>query len=407
MKSMPRMMRLLSVKTRRRDRISADEEERQRAGHEILTAIRFEPYGDRSARQTSRVLDADGLELAVLHYGDTALIRRMNIGFRRRKDKDDHGYLLDTVDGRWARNADVNATEGFDRVTKVVPYVEDHRNALLIEFVRAIPVEQRMAAMYALKRATEAVFQLESNELAAEPLPERTGNHGWSVLLLFEAAEGGAGVLRRLATEPEQLQKVARRAIELLHYDPDTGVDRGKADHATDLCAQACYDCLLSYANQGDHQALDRHVVIDLLRRLTTATVEHDGSGAESRADRYARLEQRTSGVQRRRLLRFLYEQGLRLPDEAQEPVQGYDIRPDFTFHLPDADVAVFVDGPASTHRRDLDEHAIALLEDELAWLVVRFPHEGDRWPDNGDPLGWADVVRSYPTVFGRSEAGA
>ena len=34
---MSRMMRLLAVKTRRRDRINADEEERQRAGHEIIT----------------------------------------------------------------------------------------------------------------------------------------------------------------------------------------------------------------------------------------------------------------------------------------------------------------------------------------------------------------------------------
>ena len=38
---MPKLMRLMSVKTRRRDRISADEEERQRAGHEIVTTLRF------------------------------------------------------------------------------------------------------------------------------------------------------------------------------------------------------------------------------------------------------------------------------------------------------------------------------------------------------------------------------
>ena len=40
-------------------------------------------------------------------YGDTALIRRMNVGLRRRKDKDVRGYVLDTVEGRWCKEADL------------------------------------------------------------------------------------------------------------------------------------------------------------------------------------------------------------------------------------------------------------------------------------------------------------
>lgn len=269
--TMTSMMRLLAVKTRRRDRISADEEERQRAGHEITTTIRFEPRGERSSSVTSTVVDRDGNALGELSYGDTALIRRMNVGLRRRKNKDERGYLLDTVEGRWGRAADLSAapTDGAeDRYRRVVPYVEDHRNALLIKLAPHVPAEHRMAAMYALKRAIEAEFQLESNELAVEPMPGRTGSHAWSVLLMFEAAEGGAGVLRKIATDDGPIRRVARRAIELLRYDADTGHDLGRADHATEPCAQACYDCLLSYANQFDHQALDRHGVIGLHRPL-------------------------------------------------------------------------------------------------------------------------------------------
>ena len=243
LQTMSRMMKLLAVKTRRRDRISADEEERQRAGHEITTAIRFEPYGERSSELNSELKDPDGHLLAELSYGDTALIRRMNVGLRRRKNKDEQGYLLDTLDGRWARTADLPAADALpvvegpdERIQRVVPYVEDHRNALLIKLAPHIPTEQRMAAMYALKRAVEAEFQLESNELAVEPMPGRTGDYAWSVLLMFEAAEGGAGVLRRLATEQDPIRRVARRAIALLHYDPDTGTDLGKAEHATPPC---------------------------------------------------------------------------------------------------------------------------------------------------------------------------
>ena len=87
LQTMSRMMKLLAVKTRRRDRINADEEERQRAGHEITTAIRFEPHGERSSELTSQLRDPDGHVLADLSYGDTALIRRMNVGLRQAQEQ--------------------------------------------------------------------------------------------------------------------------------------------------------------------------------------------------------------------------------------------------------------------------------------------------------------------------------
>ncbi|VVJ19635.1 Helicase [Amycolatopsis camponoti] len=407
--TMSRMMKLLAVKTRRRDRISADEEERQRAGHEITTAIRFEPYGERTSELKGTLTDRNGGLLANLSYGDTALIRRMNVGLRRRKNKTDQGYLLDTLDGKWARTADVSAADGSalpqgpdGRIQRVVPYVEDHRNALLFKLAPHIAREQRIAAMYALKRAVEAKFQLESSELAAEPMPDRTSDHAWSVLLMFEAAEGGAGVLRRLATEPDQIRRVARRAIELMHYDPDTGADLGKADHATEPCAQACYDCLLSYSNQLDHQTLDRHVVIDLLSQLTTATLTVEDSAEPDSREKLARLEEHSNGLEKQ-FLHFLAEGGYRLPDEAQQIVEDYYVRPDFTFLSPDGNVAIFVDGPIhdSAHQAIKDEAARAKLEDEAGWLVLRFHHEDERTSACGNPPSWQQVTTSNPTVFG------
>jgi very-short-patch-repair endonuclease len=407
--TMSRMMKLLAVKTRRRDRISADEEERQRAGHQITTAIRFEPYGERTSELKSTLTDRDGGLLAELSYGDTALIRRMNEGLRRRKNKDDRGYLLDTHDGKWARTADLIGPDGStvpdgpdDRIQRVVPYVEDHRNALLIKLAPRFVKEQRMAAMYALKRAVEAEFQLESNELAVEPMPGKTGDHAWSVLLLFEAAEGGAGVLRRLATEADPMRRVARRAIQLMHYDPDTGMDLGKAEHATEPCAQACYDCLLSYSNQWEHQALDRHVVIGLLTELTTATLTVKGDATPNDGARLARLEKDSNELEKR-FLRFLTEHGYRLPDEAQQTVEGYYVRPDFSFHSPGGDVAIFVDGPVhdGTHQAVKDRAARAKLEDEAGWLVLRFHHEDERTSACGNPPSWSHVAANNSTVFG------
>ncbi len=66
-------------------------------------------------------------------------------------------------------------------------------------------------------------FQIEESELVAEPLPkgdERTA------LMFYEAAEGGAGVLTRLASEPESLAQVASAALKLMHYNTPNGAWR-------------------------------------------------------------------------------------------------------------------------------------------------------------------------------------
>ncbi len=86
---------------------------------------------------------------------------------------------------------------------------------------------------YALERGIEASFQLEDSELDSQPLPDldRRGR-----MLLTESAEGGAGVLRRLLAEPDALARVARRALEIAHFDPDTGEDLGHAPGARERC---------------------------------------------------------------------------------------------------------------------------------------------------------------------------
>lgn len=394
--TMSEMMRLLAVKTRRRDRISADEEERQRAGHEIVTTLRFVPHGVRAGQLTSSIT-VDGQELGTMTYGDTALIRRMNVGLRRRKDKDIRGHVLDTVEGRWCNESDLakNVHGEAPRYIRVIPYVEDHRNALVLHLDPSISIEQRMAAMYALKRGIEAVYQLESSELAVEPLPGNTGDHAWSRMLFFEAAEGGAGVLRRVATEDGQLRDIARKALEILHFDPATGEDQHRAPHALENCAQACYDCLLSYANQWDHQQLDRHCVTELLQRLTSAAVAV-GAGGEERAEQLERLKKACDSELERRFLDLLEQQGYRLPDDAQRIVDGYYVRPDFAYHTGGMDVAVFIDGPVhdSEHQQQKDEQARAKLEDEAGWLVLRFKHT-----DADD--GWLQAFAEQVDVFG------
>jgi ATP-dependent helicase YprA (DUF1998 family) len=401
LETLTKMMRLMSVKTRRRDRISADEEERQRAGYEIVTSIRFVPHGER-AGQLNSIITVDGTTVGTMTYGDTAQIRRMNVGLRRRKDKHIKGYLLDTIEGRWAREADLakNIAGQDPRFRSVIPYVEDRRNALMVELDPSISEDERRAGMYALKRAIETIYQLESSELAVEPLPGHTGDHAWSRLLFFEAAEGGAGVLRRVATEDGQLGVIARKALELLHFNPDTGEDLRRDKYAREDCAQACYDCLLSYSNQWEHQNLDRHSVVDLLQRLMRA---HTETPPDEPADdeEFEKLAKASNSLENQ-FLKLLKKHGYRLPDDAQQIVEGYYVRPDFAYHVGSDHVAVFMDGPVhdDAYQKGKDAQAGAKLEDELGWLVLRFDYSDAE-------QGWLDIIAAHPDIFGTGKTAS
>jgi hypothetical protein len=151
--------------------------------------------------------------------------------------------------------------------------VRDTRNLLIVGLPMAIATRPELAAslQYALLRGIATAFQLEEQELSSE----RLGVGVSSRLIFWEAAEGGAGVLRRLVEEPDALARAARAALDVCHFQPD-GRERDDAGE----CTRACYRCLLSYSNQPDHALLDRQAIRDLLVELAQAQVapqRHEG----------------------------------------------------------------------------------------------------------------------------------
>ena len=157
------------------------------------------------------------------------------------------------------------------RTDRVVPFVEDRRNCLILEPAERLDEIVFTSLQSALKKAIQAVYQLEDNEIGAEPLPSPDDRRQ---MLFYEAAEGGAGVLRRLLDEPDALAEVAREALRICHFDPETGQDRRRAEGATEDCEAACYDCLMTYANQRDHELLDRQTIKETLLALTRCKVQ-------------------------------------------------------------------------------------------------------------------------------------
>jgi Lhr-like helicase len=384
--ALTKLLQMQSVVTRRRERISADEEERNRVGFELSTSYRFVPRGGLPGHRDATVM-LGAVELARLAYGDAAEIRVTNLGRRRRKRHDAHGFWLDLIKGRWLteeqatendRDPDDDLEAGLQDVNRramVIPFVEDRRNILVLRWTDRLTDKETVTLQFALERGIEAVFQLEDTELTSQVLPD-VDERGRTMFV--EAAEGGAGVLRRLQGEPDQLAAAAREALWIIHVDPDTG------EEVDGACVRGCYRCLLSYSNQTMHESIDRRLVVDRLRELAAACVQPVVPAPHEPATDDATSLAAALSDRARSLLRLLTIKNLRRPDSVATEVDGYDARVDMVYRSDGIDTVVVVDD--STPRPDPRPLTFA------GWNVIHVGLDDDL----------EAVVATHPSVFGR-----
>ncbi|MFG1228840.1 DEAD/DEAH box helicase [Xanthobacter wiegelii] len=249
--------RIDNVETAPSSRITANDEDRQRRGFEIQTVFQWQfEKGVPDIRTLT--LRSEGQPLLLLDYGARAKLSRVNNGLRRRKSKSIRGFCIDPTSGRWVKDTlnggdddDIDVTT--PKSQRIVPIVEDHKNALLLRPIANFNEAQMATLQHALLRGIQIVAELEEGELLGEPLPKRDER---KAILLYEATEGGAGVLNRLVSDPRRMAEIAREALNLMHYDlPSKG--EGIVERE-DACVAGCYRCLLSYFNQPDHNLIDR-----------------------------------------------------------------------------------------------------------------------------------------------------
>lgn len=275
------------MRTSPADRITVNDEERLRQGFELQTTFRWarRPNGQRGGQpdvRSAKSADAEG-EIAIVRYGPSTEISRLNKGLRRRANQTQHGFRINPMNGAWSKLEDEDAEVNDDptRIASqwIVPWVRDQKNALFLLLPHVDITETTVATVqYALKRGIEAVYQLEESELLAEPLPDRKRRNG---VLFYEATEGGAGVLSRLVGEPEAISCIARAALRILHLDvPDHGQSLPAVDALQDVenanCVAGCYRCILSYYNQPDHPVIDRRdrLARSILLRLASVPTQ-------------------------------------------------------------------------------------------------------------------------------------
>lgn len=287
-----------------------------------------------------------------LCYGQAAEMWSINRGWRNRGGD---GFNLDLTSGIWSKKLNDDEDTALDTgrgqvESGVQPFVRDTRNILLVYPSLAAPLteKQLINLQYALLAGLLEELQIDEDEIASE-LIGRGAHRG---ILYWEAAEGGAGVLRRLAEEPGLMNSIAHRALEICHFDTASGQEEAGID-----CARACYRCLLSYKNQRWHGEMDRHLIKDLLMALANSTTRmHYATRSYDEQYEWLRRQTDARSELEKNFLDLLYRQGRRLPDEAQKTLTDFYSQPDF--YYTNGAVCVFCDGtphdePAQ-HQKDI-----------------------------------------------------
>lgn len=388
------LYRIETVETLPVERISINDEERQRQGFELQTTYRFLPGANGDSQKQVAHVTHQNETLSSIIYSPAARIWRINRGWRRRKDKNQLGFYINPITGVWSKQDDPSQNESnendealLNKVPnqRIVPFVEDHRNVLILTPAKPLPVIAMATLQSALKRGIEQTFQIEESELVVEPLPTADNRQA---LLFYEAAEGGAGVLTRLIGEPTSLSIVAKAALNLMHFDEIDQADsaerllQSEQKNATgdSICEAGCYQCLLSYFNQPDHDHIDRrntdalNLLVGLFHAIVTPQDAQDN----------VQPPQAPAGNLIDEWITALRIYSLKQPDAIDVPInQGQATA---AGQYKSQRLLVFVEAIADDLKNQLQDKG---------WQVLDF----------SNPSEWPDLFEQYADLIGKQES--
>lgn len=314
-------------------RINCQEEERTRKGYDIRTYFSVE---NGFENMTEAQVQLSGQQLLHIHAIPAARLVHINYSWKGAKEK---GYALHLKNGYWQTKEQEADESRKDDIRKIKLFTTGTANAIYLQPVEALGLQGGadgvVTLMFALKRAIENHFQVETNEIGATIMGKEENPN----ILIFEASEGSLGVLTQLVENPDTYRAVMGEAWRICFQDK-TGNDIPENE-----LVPASYENLLSYYNQYFHTRIDVRHIRHALQTLRESGIEvQSGRAFKSYAEQFEFLETNRDQESdtEKQFLAYLKKNHLRLPDEAQPTVNNMFVRPDF-FYRPN--IYIFCDG--------------------------------------------------------------
>jgi very-short-patch-repair endonuclease len=275
----------------------------------------------------------------------TCRIFKLNLKWRASKE---YGYAINLNTGYWQNKGQKEENGNKDEIKEVKLFTSDTANALYIQPIKSLGLKNGLGSvitlMFAIKRAIENYFQVESNEIGATIMGEEEAPN----MLIYEAAEGSLGVLSQLVDNPTIYKAIMQEAYKVCFFK-DGFEEEGEVLPAT-------YNDLLSYYNQYYHQQIDRNLVRDALNNLKESSIELITNKSFSSYDeQYQFLEAARdhNSSTEKKFLKYLYQNKLKLPDEAQPKMPNMYVRPDFLYK---PNICIFCDGTPHDENKVIED---------------------------------------------------
>lgn len=360
------VMKFPKMRANKRNRITADEEERLKGGYKIIHS--YKPTGKA---EVNEVISA-GNSICRISFERSGEMNHLNLGQMADYNKGDKGFMLDTVNLTWV------PIYKFDEylVEKRLTAAQINRNISLLTESRNDVITIQLSAAYVGEEAVFAktlanafiqsictVMNLDDNEINGfyQPIVGQNGK-----LIIFETSEGGTGTLSSIVRDADLLKRIAVKALDILHFD-EQGNDKDGA------CATSCYNCICNFFNQRDHKLFDRQTVKNFLLSLAATSSIQGSQDDNVMFDIY--MQQAVSSLEKT-VLRLIKEQGIKLPIEMHKVVSkdGEPIAEADLYYEPK--ICVFIDGPDhdKEHIKLDDERKRTKLK-KLGYKVVVVHH--------------------------------
>lgn len=330
------VMKFPKMRAVKRNRITADEEERLKGGYKIIHS--YKPTGKA---EVNEVISSDK-SICRISFERSGEMNHLNLGQMADYNKGDKGFMLDTVNLNWVPIPKFNdylieKKINTNQINRNVSLLTESRNDVItIQLSESYVGDEDVFAKTlcnAFIQSICTVMNLDDNEINGfyQPIAGQNGK-----LIIFETSEGGTGTLSSIVRDSDLLKRIAIKALDILHFD-EQGNDKDGA------CATSCYNCICNFFNQRDHKLFNRQTVKDFLLGLAAVSSIQGSQDDNVMFDIY--MQQAVSSLEKT-VLRLLKEQGIKLPVEMHNVVSkdGEPIAEADLYYEPK--ICVFIDGP-------------------------------------------------------------